>query len=194
MSILIDAGPSLNFLAVGQANVLIRLAQSRDLHLAAPAKVDSEVLGMSKDPRFARTAVLGTWEKLKAAQRITILDDTLTSVTFTDAVTRISGMPAQQRVRSSRDLGEILVIAHASVHVQSGEHVYVLIDDKDGRRLALKEQQWLSRANVTGSLSLWSTPRVLKHAGARTGWIRNDLTWEQVYKQMMAFDDGLPRL
>lgn len=51
MSILLDAGPSLNFLAVGQQNILIQIAQSQKLRLAAPARVDSEVIGMSRSDR-----------------------------------------------------------------------------------------------------------------------------------------------
>ncbi|SNY72234.1 hypothetical protein [Paractinoplanes atraurantiacus] len=76
MSILLDAGPSLNFLAVGQQNILIR------------------------------TDDLTTWQ-------------------FAEAVTRISGMPAQDRVRSRKSLGEIMVLAHASVFVQQGQEVFV---------------------------------------------------------------------
>jgi hypothetical protein len=49
VSILLDAGPSLNFLAVGQQNILIQVAASRSLQLAAPQRVDTEVEGMTKD-------------------------------------------------------------------------------------------------------------------------------------------------
>lgn len=96
MSVLLDAGPCLNFLAVGQQNILIQVAASRDLQIAAPQRVDTEVLGMVRDRRFSRTGVRGTWETLKASGRVQILDDSLTSEAFTGAVTRISGMPAKQ--------------------------------------------------------------------------------------------------
>ncbi len=36
MSILLDAGPSLNFLAVRQQNVLIQVAASQSLQIAPP--------------------------------------------------------------------------------------------------------------------------------------------------------------
>lgn len=116
MSILLDAGPSLNFLAVGQQNILVQVAMSNSLQLAAPQRVDTEVEGMSNDPRFRRTAVLNTWQKLKTSGRLLILDDSLTSTELTAAVTRISGMPAKDRVRSRRSLGEIMVLAHATVY------------------------------------------------------------------------------
>jgi hypothetical protein len=55
MSVLLDAGPSLNFLAVGQENVLIRVAASANLGLAVPARIEKEILGVCKDLRFSRT-------------------------------------------------------------------------------------------------------------------------------------------
>lgn len=194
MSIFLDAGPSLNFLAVGQENILIQLAASRGLQLSAPTKVDTEVTGMCKDPRFAATAALRTWTKLKSAQRVTILSDALTNTAFATAVTRISGMPAHQRVRTPKSLGEIMVGAHASLLAQAGERVYILMDDGDGRRRMKQEVGWLAGSGATGSIDLWSTPRVLKHAGQQPGWIKNGLTWQQVYTQMRPFDNGLPPL
>lgn len=192
MSILLDAGPSLNFLAVGQQNVLIQVATSQGLQLATPQRVDTEVEGMSKNPRFNRTAVLTTWRTLKTSGRLLILDDELTSQEMVDAVTRISGMPARDRVRSGKSLGEIMVLAHASVHVQRGERVFVLIDEADGRRRASDEQAWLNRTDAPGKLLLWSTPQVLRAAAKQQGWITRGLTWEVVYDQMRNFDDGLP--
>lgn len=191
MSILLDAGPALNFLAVGQQSILIQLAGSRSLQMAAPARVDAEVVGKCKDRRFARTSALGTWQTLRASGRVQILDDTLIGARFTAAVTRISGMPAKERVRSGKDLGEIMVLAHASVYAQDGQQVFVLMDDSGGRKRARIEQSWLARKAAPGQLHLWSTPQVLRAAGSATGWIVNGLTWQAVYKQMRKFDDGL---
>lgn len=118
MSILLDAGPSLNFLAVGQQNILIQIARSQKLRLAAPARVDSEVIGMSRSDRFKGTAVRATWTTLKSSGRVEILPDELTTQQFADAAARISGMPVRDRVRDRKSLGEIMVLAHASVFVQ----------------------------------------------------------------------------
>jgi hypothetical protein len=192
VSILLDAGPSLNFLAVGQQNILIKVAESRSLQLAAPQRVDTEVKGMTNDPRFQRTGVLGTWQKLKSSGRLLILDDSLTSRELTTAVTRISGMPAKDRVRSRKSLGEIMVLAHATVYVQQGQQVFVLIDESDGRRRAMAEQRWLQEQKAPGRLILWSTPQILRAAADQLGWIVGDLTWQMVYDQMRKFDDGLP--
>lgn len=115
MSVLLDAGPSLNFLAVRQENVLIQAAASANLDLAVPARVEKEILGVCQDARFRRSPAEATWRKLRSAGRIDVLDDTLTTQPFIDAVTRISGQPAHDRVRTGKSLGEIMVLAHASV-------------------------------------------------------------------------------
>lgn len=191
MSILLDAGPSLNFLAVGQQNILLLLAESQKLRLVAPARVDREIVGMSRHRRFRETPVRGAWAALKAGRRVEILDDGLTSRRFAEAVSRISGKPARERVRERRSLGEIMVLAHASVFVQQKLDVFVLIDDRDGRRRAEREAEWLARRGHRKRLTLWSTRQVLREAGRRQGWIQGELTWEEVYDRMTAYDDGL---
>lgn len=192
MSILLDAGPSLNFLAVGQQNILIQAATSQQLQLVAPARVDNEIVGMCCNDRFKNTAVLRTWSTLKASKRVQILPDELNTWAFTEAVTRISGIPARDRIRSTKSLGEIMVLAHASVYVQLGHQVFVLIDDRDARRRTGREAQWLHSEGFEKQLILWSTPQVLQEAGRHEGWITGDLNWEQVYDRMTAYDDGLP--
>lgn len=194
MSVLLDAGPSLNFLAVGQENVLIQVAASAHLDLAVPQRVEKEILGVCRSPRFNGTKAEATWRKLRSAGRVGVLDDTLTTEQLSDAVTRISGQPAHDRIRSRKSLGEIMVLAHASVFTQQGQDVYVLIDEGDGRRRALREIAWLQGQQATGRLTLWNTPQVLKQASLQDGWIKDNLTWETVYRQMRRFDDGLPPL
>ncbi len=191
MSILLDAGPSLNFLAVGQENILIQAAASQSLQLAAPARVDSEIMGMAHNYRFKRTRVRTTWATLKSSRRVEILPDELTTQQFIEAVTRISGVEAKDRIRDNKSLGEIMVLAHASVFVQQGREVFVLIDEGDGRRRAQLESRWLGHQGFKNRLTLWTTRRIVQEAGRQKGWIKGDLTWEQVYDQMIAFDDGL---
>lgn len=191
MSVILDAGPSLNFLAVGQQSVLIKLAAALNAQLCAPERVASEVLGKSRDRLFARTPVAATWRKLTSSGRIVILDDDISPAPFARAISRISGAPAATRIRDKDSLGEILVLAHASVLAQAGEDVFVLIDDRDGRRRAEREIEHLRRTSASGSLTLWSTRQVLSRADP--AWIDGGLTWQTVYKQMLPFDDGLPR-
>lgn len=192
MSVLLDAGPALNFLAVGQQNVLLQTAQQAGLQLTVPERVDREVDGMCKDARFKRTSAAGTWTKLKAGGHVAILADDLTTTSFAAAVARISGVPARQRVKTRKSLGEILVLAHASVLAQAGTDVFVLIDEQDGRNRGTREQDWLKRTGAPGQLRMWRTRQVLKNANAT--WFVGGLTWEQVYNRMRPFDDGLPAL
>lgn len=193
MSVLLDAGPCLNFLAVSQQNILIQAAAAADLQIMAPERVDHEVADLARlDNRFARTGAGKTWATLKASGRVQVLSDTLATQELTDAVTRISGKPAADRMRQRKSLGEIMVLAHASVFAQAGQDVFVLIDESDGRLRAEEERRWLRRAASPGRLEMWSTVQLLRAAGREQGWIAGDLTWEQVYDKMRRFDDGLP--
>lgn len=186
MSVLLDAGPTLNFVAVSEQGLLLGLAAAHDLQLLAPEKVRDEVDRKAGQGRFARTGAQSTWRKLVAAGRVGILDDTLTDDLLIAAVARVSGQQAANRVRSGKDLGELMVIAHASVLAQRGTDAFVLIDDGDGRKRALREKEWLATSGATGTLTLWNTPQVLKQTAPEN--------WKGIYTRMRAFDDGLPPL
>ena len=162
------------------------------LQLTAPERVNREVLGKSKDPLFSGTPVRVTWLKLKANGHVAVLPDELTTVAFTDAVTRISGMPAEKRVMTTKSLGEIMVLAHASALAQAGIDVFVLMDERDGRDRCDQEQQWLARNSAPGRVTLWATKQVLKQSDP--SWIVGDRTWQQVYNQMRPFDLALTAL
>jgi hypothetical protein len=192
VSVLLDAGPALNFLAVGQQGVLLETAKAHALQLTAPERVETEVLGKSKDALFKRAPVQATWLKLKANGHIMILDDALTTAVFTDAVTRISGMPATKRIENGSSLGEILVMAHASALAQAGTDVFILMDEDDGRKRCIREQKWLTRHGAPGRLTLWATRQVLKQADP--AWFGGGRTWQQVYNQMRPFDLALTAL
>ena len=61
------------------------------------------------------------------------------------AVGRIVGFTANERRRQAKDLGELMVVAHAVVAAEQGHHVTVMIDDGDGRRIATAERRRLER-------------------------------------------------
>lgn len=195
MSILLDAGSCLNFLAVGQQNVLVQFSSMSNLELKTSARVDREIYGKSRDIRFERTAAQSAWATLKSTERVRILDDDMTSQEFAGAIARISGKPAEERVRDKKSLGEILVLAHASVFAQQGKAVVVLIDDGDGRRRGRQELKWLAGRGVPNMPRLMKTQDLLVRAAAQQpSWIVNGLSWQQVYTRMRKFDDGLPPL
>lgn len=190
MSILLDAGPSLNFLAVGQQNILIQVATAYGMTLATPARVDAEMTRKAQHDRFARTGVAGRWGTLKSSGRITVLDDTIDDSRFIGCIERCSGMPAPERTKRLESLGELMVIAHASVLCQDGKTVAVLIDDRDGRRIARAEMRWLE-AHGHQRFELWGTGQVVRQAADHPGWISGGRHWTKVYDHMRDYDDGL---
>lgn len=189
MSVLLDAGPVLNFLAVSEENCLIQFAAASNMDLATAERVDREIQGMARNPRFVRTPVARKWPILTGA-RIRLLDDDLSTAEFADAIARISGRPAADRIRDRASLGEILVIAHASVMVQAAIDVIVLIDEKDGRLRADKERRHLQDNGAPGTFRLLKTEELLRISD-RQGWLRAS-TWADAYDSMRNFDDGLP--
>jgi hypothetical protein len=192
-SVLLDAGPSLNFLAVGQVNILVQAAIAWQAQLAVPEQVDKEIRGRCQhDTRFRDSGAPGTWRKLTAHDRVTVLVDDLGPEAFTAAVTRVSEMPATRRVRSRSSLGEIMVIAHASALVQSGTAVVVLIDERDERRRARREQRWL-KARELPPFALGSTVQVLRAAKDHPSWTAGGADVQAVYDAMCLVDDGLPK-
>ncbi|MBT2514567.1 hypothetical protein [Arthrobacter sp. ISL-30] len=54
------------------------------------------------------------------------------------AVKKLTGTPLAERLIQSRDLGEVMVIAHAMVRKDRGEDVYVVIDEHRGQKFASK--------------------------------------------------------
>lgn len=191
MSVILDAGPGLNFLAVGQENSLIQLAQRFASTLCAPERVQEEVQrNCGRGRRFSGTRVEGTWAKLKGAGRLHLLSDDVTDERFAAAISRVSGVDFARRVQDSNSLGEIMVIAHASVLAQDGTDAVILMDDGDGRTRAKTEITWLRAESLHARVSLLGTRNVLELAEP-SGWLRGGKTWRQVYKEMQKYDDGL---
>ncbi|WP_433294160.1 hypothetical protein ACQP2F_32385 [Actinoplanes sp. CA-030573] len=100
-----------------------------------------------------------------------------------------------QRVKTSKDLGETMVIAHAVVAAETGAHVVVLIDDGAGSRLATTETRRLDRLRRTdttiGSIQLINTLTVLeKAAGGKH--LPGKAEMRALYQRLRGLDDALP--
>ena len=122
---IIDAGPSLNFLSINKERLLIGVLGQ----LSTPETVQAEVLRKSRqDERFRAAATV--WRKL-TPRWIQILSDDVTPELAT-VVHRVTRQPMNERLKHPKDLGEIMVIAHAVVAAEAGEAVTVLIDDGAG--------------------------------------------------------------
>jgi hypothetical protein len=100
-----------------------------------------------------------------------------------------------ERRKHPKDLGEIMVIAHAVVAAEAGATVTVLIDDGDGARIATSEVRRLQRLSANGlavgSIRLASTLTVLGRA-AGSEHVPDRLTMRDIYGRLRALDDGLP--
>lgn len=187
---IMDAGPGINFFSVHRERLLFAELGP----IAIPEIVETEIRRKSRqDQRFAAAErALG-----KIPERLLkVLSDDMTEE-LAKTVHRIAGLPMDQRLRSSKDLGETMVVAHAVVAAESGAHVKVLIDDGGGRRMAIREAARLKRLGEidpsTGSISLVGTTTVLKSAAGKE-YLSDRGVLRDLYKKLRGLDDGLPPL
>lgn len=184
---IMDAGPGINFFSVNKQRLLVSVLGP----LCAPEAVETEILRKAgQDQRFA--AAERVWKKLTPKYMEVISDDVTNELAA--AVQRISGIPFDQRIRSGKDLGETMVIAHAAVAAEAGERVIVLIDDGGGCRAATKEAERLlrlqSHGQSVGSIGLIHTVTVLERA-AGGEHLPDKNAMRQLYGRLRALDDGL---
>lgn len=187
--IIIDAGPSLNFLATHNERVLFAVVNRR---LAAPETVQREVLGKSRsDPRLA--AASGVWKKLTHGKWIEVLPDAVTP-DMEAAARNVIAVPLARQQRQARDLGEIMVVIHAVRLAQEGRNVGVIIDDTEGAKLANNQRHRLDRLRqrglTVGKLTVFGTHSILEQA-VRVGHITDKAMMRKIYRQLRACDDGL---
>ena len=188
LPVILDAGPILTFFAANQERLLISVVGP----LTMPRTVHDEVEGKAaRDSRFSAAA--GVLRKLRGSRWLTIREDDCTD-SLSAVVERTTGMPFQKRVRRLKDLGEIMVIAHAVILVEGGTDVVIVIDDGDGARLADAEAQRLERIRerdpMVGTLSLVRTVTILEVAVTR-GLIADRGELRRLYGRMRDLDDGL---
>lgn len=162
--------------------------------LSVPEIVADEILRKARqDERFV--AAERVWKKLPPRLMEVLSDDANDELAA--AVHRIAGMPIEQRVRSNKDLGETMVVAHAVVAAERGESVIVLIDDGGGRRIVALEQRRLQRLQsvneTVGRIDLISTLTVLKKAAGREH-LPDKASMRELYKRLRKLDDGLTPL
>jgi hypothetical protein len=100
-----------------------------------------------------------------------------------------------ERRRHAKDLGEVMVIAHAVVTAESGHSVTILMDDGPGAAIATSEISRLRRlgssGHPVGSITLASTLTVLGRAAA-TEHLPDRAAMRDTYTRLRGLDDGLP--
>lgn len=156
-----DAGPGINFFSIHKERLLFGTLGP----LAIPETVEAEIRRKAQqDERFAAAEIVLNKVPPKFLE---VLSDEY-SEELADSVGRIAGLPMEHRIRSGKDLGEIMVVAHAAVAAERGDQVVVLIDDGGGRKLAIAEAARLDRLRrqnqEVGSIGLISTQGVLRKA------------------------------
>lgn len=157
-----------------------------------PKRVHAEVLRKSRrDRRFASAA--DVLHRLPA-RLLEVLSDESTEE-LDAAVGRIVGFSARERRKQAKDLGELMVVAHAVVAAGQGHHVTVMIDDGGGRRIAIAERRRLERLSAqgrqVGSIGLISTHAVLTNA-AGFAELPDKGAMRELYERLRTLDDGLP--
>jgi len=186
---IIDAGPGLNFFSTGQERLLISVLG----RLSAPETVQNEVFRKAQqDERFR--AAERVWRKLAPTDWLQVLSDDQTPE-LAAVVHRVTRQRMEARLRQSKDLGEIMVIAHAVVAAESGDSVTVLIDDGEGARMAASEIRRLNRlkadGHAVGSIGPAGTLEILQR-GAALGHIPDKAAMRDIYGRLRGLDDGLP--
>lgn len=116
-----------------------------------------------QDERFRPAATV--WRKLTPEWLRVLSDDETPELAA--VVQRITYQPLAERLKRPKDLGEVMVIAHAVVAAEAGQEVTVLIDDGQGAQTATAEINRLERirrsGRPVGSIKLVSTLPVVPH-------------------------------
>lgn len=185
----IDAGPALNFFSINKQRLLIGVLGP----LSTPETVQEEVFRKAQKEHDRFGHAVQVWNKL--GTYLQVLSDDL-SVELAQAVMDVAGTPMTDRMKTSKDLGEIMVISHALVAAMSGKHVTVLIDDAEGRQLASIQRSRLARLRLAGNqqvgqIMLIGSISVLKLA-AQSGKIRDRGEMRDIYARLRQLDTGLP--
>jgi hypothetical protein len=185
---IIDAGPSLNFFSINQERLLIGVLGP----LCAPETVQHEVFRKARqDERFRAAATV--WRKLSPRWMQILSDDQTPELAA--AVHRITQQPMNERLRNPKDLGEVMVIAHAVVAAEAGYTTTVLIDDGEGARIATSEINRLrllrTSGGAVGSIRLVNSVTILNHA-AGGPYLPDRTTMRRIYERLRGLDDGLP--
>lgn len=182
-----DAGPGINFLSLNKERLLFSVLGA----LCVPEVVEAEILRKARqEERFAAAARV--WKKLPQ-RLLEVLSDDVTDE-LAAVVHRITGLPMQRRIRTGKDLGEIMVISHAVVAAERGDSVIVLLDDGGGRRMLAVEQRRLERLrsfnSSIGQIGVIGTHTVLEKA-AGTEFLPDCASMRELYGRLRGLDDGL---
>lgn len=183
-SVLLDAGPSLNFFGSGHQELLFRAAEAISSDLQMPEVVRTEVEGKSiSDERFQQAQKrlghaidAGTVQILSDGQGADGLLARFASEAQLKLAKRSRGPGGPLALK---DLGEAMVIAHARMLGSQGVTVRVMIDEWRAQEVAREY-----------GLALLSTETVLLKA-AKLGLVENPGSMKKIWEKLRTLDNGL---
>jgi hypothetical protein len=179
---ILDAGPCITFCAAAKQALLIEVLQRGSNQLHVPDVVDDEIGKRGSNRRDFPASTVNNWRLLTEHDYIGVLDSSVATEdaeALSDAVKKLTGTPLAQRLTESKDLGEIMVIAHAMVRKDKGEDVYVVIDEHRGQKLASKF-----------GIKIIDTAWILSSAVKR-GLIADRGEMRKTYDSLRQYDAGL---
>jgi predicted nucleic acid-binding protein len=172
----VDAVCCVYFCAAGKSSLLVRILVELGMEILIPAEVEREVLSKRQGQ------VQDHWPRLRSSSRVRILEELTLIDSRADvvaAVARVRGASAHLALSTRRDLGEAVVIGHATVLAAEGHDVYVVIDDQGGQTLATNE-----------GLTVLTVEDLLM-AAVQLGLVGSDRL-RRTYEDLIPFGSGLP--
>lgn len=167
---ILDTCSIMHFLAVGEQNALIKVAEHTGCRLAVCTQVQKEILTLSQKPKFSRTGAAGNWNNIRGS-RVEVLPDDITKddglaaamEDLHDADDYDGELSA--RLDDNTDLGEFVSVAHALCLARQGHVVTVIVDDHYGRELVEIAADLLADFNPRcGQLGVSSARKVFEAA------------------------------
>jgi len=188
---IIDAGPAINFLASGHEKLLTNAIGKQPIY--APASVETEVLRKAgKIKRFK--GATGRWNRMKPGW-ITVLSDDSQDPHLLAAAHQFLNAPLSKRLQDGDDLGEVMVTLHAYVKASTGEHTFMIMDDRRGRAFAQTAVNLIARqrqaGRPVGRLQLVSSIDIIERR-INTPDIPDLATLRRLWADISPMDDGLP--
>lgn len=141
-------------------------------------EVQDEVERKSADTKKFKTADEMLAERVVAGE-VEILVADINDPNFTQAVQVASGVRFEVRKGRSKDLGELMVTAHARARQADGDLAFAFIDEWRGQQMA-------GRCGVKIITTEQILDQAIKHL-----YITDHSEMKKVYDELRTFDDGL---
>ncbi|MCF2526288.1 hypothetical protein [Yinghuangia soli] len=174
----LDAVICVHFVGANLHGLLIDVLAAVQLVVLVPEEVVGEVAGKGRKYRGLEQR----WKRLVASRHVRVLPRVELATGFArviEVIEDIRETDLEQAVRQHRDLGEVVVVAHAVHLAEQGVDVKVLIDDHGGQRLAAR---W--------GLEVLAIEDILTMA-VELGFFPNAADLVGAYAKLRAFGDGM---